>query len=64
MSTLPSSTMCSEEQRELARKTLAGLQPRVPQLLGGAQLCVRLQGLEYMNDDPSQARLSRSLLLP
>ncbi|PRW60326.1 activating signal cointegrator 1 complex subunit 1 [Chlorella sorokiniana] len=44
----------SEEQRDLAKQTLAGLQPRVQQLLGGAPLRVRLQVLEYMNDDPSQ----------
>lgn len=59
----PDLTLCSEEQRELARQTLAGLQSRVQQLLGGAPLRVRLQGLEYMNDDPSQAMLA-CLLLP
>lgn len=44
----------SEEQRELARHTLRALGPRAAGLLGGAPLAVRLKGLEYMTDDPSQ----------
>lgn len=53
----PTLPCCSEDQRELAKQTLAALRPQVQQLLGGAPLRVRLQGLEYMNDDPSQARV-------
>jgi hypothetical protein len=40
--------VCSAQAREAARKTLRELE------LPAAPLTVRLKGLEYMNDDPSE----------
>ncbi len=45
---------CSEERRELARRTLHSLAPRLGGLLAGAPLEVQLKGLQYMNDSPSE----------
>lgn len=50
---------CSEERRELARRMLHSLAPRLRELLAGPRLEVQLRGLRYMNDDPSEVRRAR-----
>ncbi|PNW87945.1 hypothetical protein CHLRE_01g008000v5 [Chlamydomonas reinhardtii] len=43
----------SDQKRHAAQQALDRLRPRVGALLAGQPLKVHLQGLEYMNDDPS-----------
>ncbi|KAG2486288.1 hypothetical protein HYH03_014993 [Edaphochlamys debaryana] len=51
--TLAMLKLYSDEARHRAAQVLDSLQPRVAALLEGRPLKVHLQGLEYMNDDPS-----------